>query len=655
MDKLSQAMFSKRHLSTRCPIVSAWVNLLLLSSAGPIKTPVGACATAVESVEIGVETILGGKAKVVVVGGYDDFQEDSSVEFANMKARSNAAEEIAKGREPNEMSRPTTTSRAGFMESQGAGIQVLMTAELAIHMGCPIYGVIALTNTATDKEGRSIPAPGQGILTTAKSVRSQGYKPRILNTKHRHTELKKALNRVKEWLADELGEIEQEAAEIEDDQEREAFVKYRSKDIEIEASMRDRKERKLWGNDFWHSDPRISGIEGSLAVFGLTVDDIGVASFHGTGTKANDLNESEVVNKQLIHLGRTKGNLLPAIFQKHLTGHPKGAAAAWMLNGIIQSLNTGVIPGNRNADNIDEKLSEFTFLLYPSHTIQTTGLRAGMLKSFGFGQVGGEVIVVHPDYVYAALSEAQLSTYMQKRRVRENKSYRFLQDAMAGLAPLVKVKTAPPYSSELESQVYLNPLARATFNVPKASWAFDKASVDQATTRLYSEGLVTAMSSLGSSSPLGVGVDVQLISDVNVDSQNFIERNFTAKERAYCDAQVCPQTSYAGRWAAKEAIVKALCNAYGAEGNEERPKWLKGAGGALDLIEVLPSSSGAPFVTLHGEVLQVSQPQPTQTTTTETTTTTTTTTQIQQKPKTVKVSISHSGSYAVAFATVSHQ
>src|SRR5690606_13603861 len=41
----------------------AWINMLLLSSSGPIKTPVGACATAVESVEIGVDTIQSGKAK----------------------------------------------------------------------------------------------------------------------------------------------------------------------------------------------------------------------------------------------------------------------------------------------------------------------------------------------------------------------------------------------------------------------------------------------------------------------------------------------------------------------------------------------------------------------------------------------------------------
>jgi fatty acid synthase subunit alpha, fungi type len=45
------------------------VNMLLLSSSGPIKTPVGACATAAESVDIAVETILSGKARIMMCGG----------------------------------------------------------------------------------------------------------------------------------------------------------------------------------------------------------------------------------------------------------------------------------------------------------------------------------------------------------------------------------------------------------------------------------------------------------------------------------------------------------------------------------------------------------------------------------------------------------
>jgi fatty acid synthase subunit alpha len=70
-------------------------------------------------------------------------------------------------------------------------------------------------------------------------------------------------------------------------------------------------------------------------VWGLTVDDIGVASFHGTGTKANDENESRVTQLQMQHLGRKKGNPILTVFQKYLTGHPKGYEGSVMLNVIV--------------------------------------------------------------------------------------------------------------------------------------------------------------------------------------------------------------------------------------------------------------------------------------------------------------------------------
>lgn len=49
----------------------------------------------------------------MIAGGFDDISEEGSFEFANMKATSNAETEFAMGREPTEMSRPATTSRAG--------------------------------------------------------------------------------------------------------------------------------------------------------------------------------------------------------------------------------------------------------------------------------------------------------------------------------------------------------------------------------------------------------------------------------------------------------------------------------------------------------------------------------------------------------------
>ena len=194
--------------------VAGWCNLLLMSSAGPVKIPVGACATGLQSIEIAAETILSGKAKVMIAGGFDDLSEEGSYEFANMKATSNAVDELAAGREPSEMSRPTTRSRSGFMESQGCGVQIIMTAKLALEMGCPIQGVIGYSSTHTDKQGRSIPAPGHGVMSAA------------------------------------------------------------------------------------------APLQKALSSWGMSADDIGVISMHGTSTVANDKNESHVYQRELPLMSR---------------------------------------------------------------------------------------------------------------------------------------------------------------------------------------------------------------------------------------------------------------------------------------------------------------------------------------------------------------
>ncbi|KAI9292989.1 fatty acid synthase [Neoconidiobolus thromboides FSU 785] len=610
----------------------AWVNLLLLSSSGPIKTPVGACATAVESVEIGVDTIMSGKAKVVIVGGYDDFHEEGSTEFANMKATSNSIEEFAKGRTPREMSRPTTTTRSGFMESQGSGIEILMNAKLAIEMGVPIYGIVALTNTATDKEGRSVPAPGQGILTTARECPGQ-FKSPLLDIKYRQRQIEYARTQIKAWVEKEYSELKFEVENLKangqlDAETEKQFIKERTEYIAKESARQEKQSLNQWGNEFYKQDPTISPLRGALASFGLTVDDIGVASFHGTSTKANDKNESEVVDKQLKHLGRSKGNALPGIFQKYLTGHPKGAAAAWMFNGVMQVLQTGIIPGNRNADNIDNVLKSYEYVLFPSRSIHTDGVKAGLLKSFGFGQVGGEVLVIHPDYLFTALSEIEYNSYKVKNAGRQAASYRYFHDSITGAAGLVQVKNEAPYSNELESQVYLNPVARASYDKSKKSYRFTdaKSKVQVPTTDAeLTQNILSSIQTIDGTNEKGVGVDVELISAINIDNDTFIERNYTVEEIHYCHSRPDPNSSFAGKWAAKEAVIKAISS---FSLNSE-PVWTQGAGAPLKDIEIVIAESNAPKVILHNEAAQAAA---------------------KVNVTEIKVSISHSGQYAVAMA-----
>jgi len=455
-------------------VMPAWINMLLLSSSGPIKTPVGACATAAESVEIGVDTIQSGKAKVVFVGGYDDFSEAGSNEFANMKATSDSAEEVAKGREPKEMSRPTTKTRSGFMESKGAGVQVLMSADLAVKMGVPVYGIVAMTHTATDEQGRSVPAPGQGILTAAKE-KNGGISSPLLDMEFRRQQLDAERKRIQAWKDSQTVALNLKMEGILKEKGVAGTAGYATQQtafIEKTAQRMEAAALELYGQGFYKDDPSISPLRGALAVFGLTPDDIAVTSFHGTSTAANDKNESSVVNQQMEHLGREEGNPLLVIAQKWLTGHPKGAAAAWMFNGLVQTLLSGQVPGNRAQDNIDPAMRENKHLIYPNRTIPMAGMKAGLLQSFGFGQAGAQILVIHPDYLFAALNAPARQEYAAKRATREAAATRLWQDSLTGKKPLMTVKTEAPYTAEERSKVYLDPTARATYYPQAGSWRF---------------------------------------------------------------------------------------------------------------------------------------------------------------------------------------
>lgn len=564
--------------------MSAWVNMLLMSSTGPIKTPVGACATAVESIDIGYDTIVEGKARVCFVGGFDDFQEEGSYEFANMKATSNAEDEFAHGRTPKEMSRPTTTTRNGFMESQGCGMQVIMDARLALDMGVPIYGILGFTATATDKIGRSVPAPGKGVLTTARETPGK-YPSPLLDIKYRKRQLDMRKRSIKSWQESELMYLQEEVAAMQSqdpDMNASEFMEDRAQHIEREAKRQTRDALNSLGNTFWKQDPQIAPLRGALATWGLTIDDLDVASFHGTSTVANDKNESDVICQQMKHLGRKKGNALLGIFQKYLTGHPKGAAGAWMFNGCLQVLNTGLVPGNRNADNVDQVMEKFDYIVYPSRTIQTDGVKAFSVTSFGFGQKGAQAIGIHPKYLFATLDHAEFQTYKNKVEARQKKAYRYYHDGLINNT-MFRAKDKSPYEDDQMSTVFLNPSARVSQDKKSANLTYNlktpKPAADKHTTDMV-ETLMKINAS-GNSSP---GVDIESIDAVNIENETMIERNFTDSEITYCRKAASPQASFTGKWSAKEAVFKSLKVAS------------QGAGAPLKDIEIVNDENGAPTV-----------------------------------------------------------
>jgi holo-[acyl-carrier protein] synthase len=87
---------------------------------------------------------------------------------------------------------------------------------------------------------------------------------------------------------------------------------------------------------------------------------------------------------------------------------------------------------------------------------------------------------------------------------------------------------------------------------------------------------------------LGLGVDICEIERMEralARHPTMRERVFTPEEIAYCDAKARPAESYAGRFAAREAVIKAL-------GGYRGKRWQD--------ISVTRGPSGAPAVRLRG-------------------------------------------------------
>jgi hypothetical protein len=91
-----------------------------------------------------------------------------------------------------------------------------------------------------------------------------------------------------------IGHSKRNAAGFSSSGNAEVYAAERFMMVERLEQKKRRGAYATWGNTFYKSLPNIAPLRGALAVWGLGVDDIQVASFHGTSTNANDRNESQV-------------------------------------------------------------------------------------------------------------------------------------------------------------------------------------------------------------------------------------------------------------------------------------------------------------------------------------------------------------------------
>ncbi|WP_442481759.1 holo-ACP synthase [Aeoliella sp. SH292] len=119
---------------------------------------------------------------------------------------------------------------------------------------------------------------------------------------------------------------------------------------------------------------------------------------------------------------------------------------------------------------------------------------------------------------------------------------------------------------------------------------------------------------------IGIGTDIteclRIANMIERHGELFISRVYTDQEIAYCSTRKAATQHYAGRWAAKEAVLKALGTG-----------WRRGI--SWRDVEVVSMPSGAPVISLHAGAREVAE---------------------SQGIKRVHISISHARSHAIAYA-----
>ncbi len=122
----------------------------------------------------------------------------------------------------------------------------------------------------------------------------------------------------------------------------------------------------------------------------------------------------------------------------------------------------------------------------------------------------------------------------------------------------------------------------------------------------------------GGGQVFGIGTDIIEVERIEAmlsrHDETFLQRVFTAEETRYCSQHKASSQHFAGRWAAKEATLKALGTG-----------WARGI--QWTDIEITNLAGGAPRIELHGTALEYAT---------------------QRGIREMKISISHCKAFAVA-------
>ena len=152
-----------------------FINSYIINSVGTTGASIGACATSLYNLRQGINDILTGKARMVIVGASEAPVVAEIIEgFAVMGALANDEQlrklDNANVADNRRACRPFSTN-AGFTMAESCQFMILMDDELALQLGATIHGSVADVFVNSDANKKSISAPGIGnYVTIAKAT-----------------------------------------------------------------------------------------------------------------------------------------------------------------------------------------------------------------------------------------------------------------------------------------------------------------------------------------------------------------------------------------------------------------------------------------------------------------------------------------------------
>ncbi len=114
---------------------------------GPYMAVNSACASSLQTIQLGVRALQMGRIDMAIVGGASDLKSDTLVLFSHAQSMSETG------------SRPFDASADGLICSEGYVALVLKTLPRALADGDPIQAVIVGLGASSDGRGKSLWAP----------------------------------------------------------------------------------------------------------------------------------------------------------------------------------------------------------------------------------------------------------------------------------------------------------------------------------------------------------------------------------------------------------------------------------------------------------------------------------------------------------------